>query len=814
MATLSEMKASSPAYQALTDQEFADRIYSKFYAETISREEFDRRTAAPDVAGELAAPFAGFNKGVDALINLPGTVLNLGARGINYGAETLGYEAPLPDQPFEPVRVATLANAGYEPRTAAGRVGEAIGEVAGASVLPSAGLFRAGTKVATAAAPSGSALTEGLKNIARRSAASPGSFARNEAAAAVGGGTGVGLAREAELGPVGEFVGGLAGAFAAPAVVTAASRTGGAIKDAASYGGRMLERARNPQLAADQDVADAILKAGGDFDQLRREFAPTPSSALQARGFTDADLADIISRRTRGETAASIARDYTSQGKPIADSTVGSYLSKHREMTPTPRNIIDAIKDIYGEGAYKPVSRLGRAAYGIADDAEGAQALTSRQETQPGRVTGIIKNAAGGRNFDDEVSRLDEVLTRDSQAAYRRARANAQPFNLKPSLMAARETAQESAGDIRTGLNKAIDLFFEPVAQPKRISAMEDVRMKEMAERIAKAEAAENPDLERIAQLKRRFDAMRDDAEFNANAKPEIIKIGKPISDIERFQNARAALDDMITTAKAGEPKLHAKLTAFRKTVNNVMRNANPEYAAADDMFSGAKSTQRILEDGEALTTRLGAKADDALKGFQKLTPQQKELYRLGFLRRLETMVANLRDGAGVANQFQSEAVRKIVRKLFGNDPRLAGQENRIIRERGERLIKDLRQEATTTRTKNDILSGSRTAEYAMDMNKMLQGAETAADIATGRLGKVLTNLSNRLMYQIGEKQAQAIMRTLIETDPAELLPTLNRLAQQAKTTQQRQAYVTAIRQARGVGLGAIPGSGTVAAQD
>lgn len=731
MPTLQEMKASSPAYQALTDEEFADRVYKKHYADTISREEFDRRTAPVSYWKEAIGGFGGgFNRGFDAFINTPGTLMNL-------GAEALGYEAP-----FEPVKIAQQFSNEYEPRTFAGRLAEGVGEVTGASVIPSAGIMATGARLAPKAAPTGTALAEGFKDLARSSVQNPRAFAANEAAASTGAGTGVTLAREDEAGPTGEFIGGVLGGLTGPAVLSGASRTLGGFSDAAKYSTKMLRRARQPQLAADEDVADAIVKSGATVDEIRSELAPSPSNQLQQRGFTDADLADIISRAARGDKPAAIAKDYG-----LAESTVRSYLQKHEAMTPTPRNVIDVIKDVKGEGASKPISRLGRAAYGIADDAEASQALMSRQETQGGRVNTIINRAAGSVDYDDQISAIDDILTNQARQAYAAAEQNAQPFNLRPAIRAARDTAFKSAGSIREGMERAIDLFFEPV--------------------MGQAGTVQ--------------------------------RLGRPISDMKRYQAAREALDDMIAKSfENNKPtRLTRKLTQFRERVNNVVRNANPDMAQADDLFSGAKSTERLLKEGRDLTTRLGAKVENALRGFDKLTPEQKEIYRLSFLRRMSNMADNPTDGRAIANQFQSEAVRKIVRKLFGKDRRLSAKENKAIRERGEQLIKSLRQEATTTRTKNDLLAGSRTAEYSSDMNKMLQGAQTAADLATGRWGAILENLANRLTYQIGENQAKAILRTLIETDPAQLLPILNRLAQQAKNVQTRNAYVAALREVR-----------------
>ena len=145
----------------------------------------------------------GFNRGFDATLNLPGSLLNLGARGINYGAEQLGYDAPLPDEPFKPVPVATLpgmlAGTTEEPTTAAGRIAGSVGEAVGGTVIPSGGLLYAGKNLvgpaATAIAGPASATSAAARGLAQRAAASPASSVYNAADSSVGEGLGIGAAR-------------------------------------------------------------------------------------------------------------------------------------------------------------------------------------------------------------------------------------------------------------------------------------------------------------------------------------------------------------------------------------------------------------------------------------------------------------------------------------------------------------------------------------------------------------------------------------------------------------------------------------------
>lgn len=200
------------------------------------------------------------------------------------------------------------------------------------------------------------------------------------------------------------------------------------------------------------------------------------------------------------------------------------------------------------------------------------------------------------------------------------------------------------------------------------------------------------------------------------------------------------------------------------------------------------------LEAGAALTTKLGAPSREALRDFDRFTPAQQELFRLGFARKLMDDAANTQTGASVANKFNSPAVREIVERLYPrSDPQLWRQ--------GQEMLRGLRREGITTRTKNDMLAGARTAELSSDMSRMTEGARAAADALSGRWGQLLNNLSTRLTTQIGRRGAREVADILTQTDPAQLGATLDRLARSARTTQQRQAYVTAIRELRALNI-------------
>jgi len=97
-------------------------------------------------------------------------------------------------------------------------------------------------------------------------------------------------------------------------------------------------------------------------------------------------------------------------------------------------------------------------------------------------------------------------------------------------------------------------------------------------------------------------------------------------------------------------------------------------------------------------------------------------------------------------------------------------------------------------------------------MAELMEGPRAAANLATGRFGKILEDLSTRLARQIGQRAARERIRIVTETDPARMLPMLRRLAAEARTSAQRQAYVAAIREFARVGRRPATDVGTVAA--
>lgn len=544
-------------------------------------------------------------------------------------------------------------------------------------------------------------------------------------------------------------IGAAAGPLLSEVAVPAVARGYGALRDATRYATRSVANARNPERAAVNLVADRLAATGIDPAAVRASISPATSANLQGRGFTEETIADIVSRGLRGESAAAIGADHG-----IAASTVNRYVNAYRQNNPTPMNLMDVAKDVAGDGAAAPVTRLGRATYSLAGDESGeaAQRLLGRQETQSGRVSNVVQRSVAGGDFEATRAAGIQNLQNEARDAYRQ-------FYAEPDL----------------AINQLGDLMEDPLFRRAMIQAQRQSRVDIIAQnqRAARSGGQQEPVPTVSADNEVFTPQMLDNIQRQLRIASE--GFANNPNNARHARNLREVFLDRVE---------HHYPT---------FRDIRRDYATGVGEFG----EQGALEAGASLTTRLGAPTREALRGFDQMTPAQQELFRLGFARKLMDDAANPQVGGAVANKFNTPAVREIVETLYP-------QANRQLWQQGQRLLRDLRREAITTRTKNDVMSGARTAELGSDMGRIMEGAQTAADVLSGRPWKLLENMATRLTTQIGRRGAQEVLELLTQTDPAQLLNTLNRLARAAQTSQQRQAYVTAIRGLRRMNLPAL----------
>lgn len=600
--------------------------------------------------------------------------------------------------------------------------------------------------------------------------------------------------------------GGILAPVVSEGLVPGAIQAGRVVRSLAKYGNNALRSIRDPQEAAIENVADRLVAAKADPAAMRalvlqgENNRPLLSPELARRGFTDEHLADIVSRLMNGESAAVVAAEHAAAGRQASPATLQQYYTRYMQNNPTPMNIGDMAQELSGPGGAKPALRLGRQSYSLASDesaGDAAARLMNRQLEQPGRIEQIVQGK-NSRNFEDEISRLSGELKDAEKIAYAEVHKQQQPFDLRPVLSAARDRIHGRAGDIAEKMQRAVDLFFKPVLKERSQTPMTSYRIGEARSALQRAEA-KGGDGNKLARMRRRLRAMELQDEYS---RPNTArKLGEPINDTTRYIDARDELSHMtqLSFHEGKATRLTEALTEFRHALNRQVWKKNPALAAADLQFAGNRTAERLLDKGIRTGKSLTPATREAVREFRRLTPPQQELYRVGIEQKIVDDALGAKKGAAAANQFQTEAFDRLIGSFYSRE---AGPE---IYRRGQSILRNLRREAATTNTKNEFLAGSRTAELGSDMERGMQTAKTASAILTMKLGKIWEQLVTRLETQLGQSGAAHALEILSTSDPAYLLPTLNRLSRAAQTSQERQAYVTAIRQVQRHQLDRLP---------
>ena len=817
MADLDRIKRNVEKMISLGASE--DEIDAYVAGEGTTAEELRKTVLTPQAPKGLISDVVeqttqGIYEGLDDTLNLIGApgrfVTNLATRNLGLGdlSQPVDFFASAPEALASAAGEEDFERPG-EAQSTVGRYARTVGRVGGGSVGPGAGMI----KLAQTGAKLGSNATRLFRHAAQNPvmqnmAANPARSFAYDAVSSVGAGAGIQGARDANLGPAAEMAAGLVGGFAAPAAYAGAARVGDVAKATGRYVNQSIHAARNPEEAAIQRTADSLVAARTPPAEVRSAILPEMSADLRGRGLNDEHLADIISRRLDGESAASIGSDYG-----IGAKTVDRYATEFTRKTPTPKTIPDIVTELRGPGGAMPILRQGRGAFGVAGDssADAAQKLYNRQLEQSGRTADIIEGAGGRRTPLAETEEyLAGAAKQAEHDAYTTAYQHQAPVLIDDTVTSWRGRAFERHGEIGKQLNEAIDLFYTPVMKEPMQSPASWLRIREAQERIQDA-INNGASPETISKLRRRAIIAQRQDEFTRAGQQ--VKVGQPIQDLRRFVDAREELDQMIQRSfhEHKPTPLTGVLTEFRRDINRAARSNNQALESADARYYGNRTAERLIERGQDLTKRLSAKTREAMREFREMTPTQQELFRTAFERRLADDALNVRDTGGAANQFGTEGFRRIIAEFYPPPARgLRGAERaeqQAIYQRGQELIRNLRGEAITTGTTNFMTGrgNSPTAPWQEDINNQMQMASAAADASMLRYEKLMGRASDFLAKQIGQRAAKEQLKILTEMDRPALLRLLNRLHTASQSTAARQQLIHRLREFRKPQLRPVP---------
>ena len=345
-----------------------------------------------------------------------------------------------------------------------------------------------------------------------------------------------------------------------------------------------------------------------------------------------------------------------------------------------------------------------------------------------------IKSSKGSR------ATAQELITNQKAKAnelYGKARANSEAFDLDPVNTGWRMKAMQYQGDFKSKMDSAIDLFSRPAGSFKR------------------------------------FD----------------------VDTVERFDNAKKVLDDMIERSKEmGKPtNLTRELTLYKKDLigkveeggkNKFYRQAREEFGTDADDLEALDLGKTALREDSAVT----------LDDFRALTPAQKKLFRIGMRDALRLKYATSKPGDNATLPLQQRRVREILSEAIPT-PRAKNAE---FADRAKRFGDLMQREERMNQTRNVVLGGSPTgqrladdAEFASDtLSRMVTSSRSFLNMGLELVG---TQLQKVFGYR--RDVAAALARKLTSTDPAERAATLEAI-RAAQTPQAFSAFAEGISRA------------------
>ena len=332
----------------------------------------------------------------------------------------------------------------------------------------------------------------------------------------------------------------------------------------------------------------------------------------------------------------------------------------------------------------------------------------------------LIRTAGTARQTEAQIVAQQQ---REGARLYADARQNSEPFDLQPALDAMSLTAMNYPGAFRGRLLRALSLFRDDSPQ--------------------------------------RF----------------------PVSNIDRFDGAKKALDDMIEVSqRQGQGNLTRELTTFKRSLLDAVHAPgangaprNQPYQQARETWGSAAENREAIELGRSA---LREGSETSVEQFAALSPGQQRLFRIGFLESTRNALSTKKPGNDVTQLFQQQRVRDLMSEII---PRSNGN-RAVFSDRNERFGNLMRREGRMVQTNNAVLGNSSTQQRAGDdaafsgdaMASMWNRFRQSPSLFNMGIEAVGTGIQKLFGYR--QDVAQALARRLLESDPQVRNQILNRL--------------------------------------
>lgn len=595
-------------------------------------------------------------------------------------------------------------------------------EIAGGFALPVGGLAGGGAKAAALLAKGGmagrlaakpvralsNAMTlakaDTIVDTARKGAVTGGAFG---AAAGYGAGEGGVGERLQSAGQAGLIAGGMGG------VLGPAARGIGAGLGAV---GRHITS--SPDAIAYRRGAQAFEDARLDPEDLLADIAPINTRARTKT--TPEQNEAVISAKLSGTSAKQIAKD--TGLTPFVIQRIWRDFQKTRARAPL--NIMEraSLAGDQGPGAARPLSELGRASANLPGKGQSIAFERSLQKQigQRGRVEQLVDDTFGAEDYAPRIDAIEEALTKKAGDAYDQLYANS-PVIVDDDLA---------------------KIIVTPVARP----------FWEKARALAAAEGRFIPTYEEIAAgfHKSPTKALGFLSKKSPQAPVSAPTMALPVRAIDYFQ--RALRLEAKGAFQSGRGAEGATAAAIRKRLLDVVDPRIAGYRSTRQAYAEGKLAEEALTAGRGFVMRAGQRADDVLKSFEKMQPEQQELFRIGMGQAMKDMMANKQATHDLTASLRTPAAQEAYRRVLGSD-------------KASRFVRGILEEAEVTRSSRFLTEGSRTTPLAEAQKKLLEEEQFVSDVISLKPMGLLSGVAKRMARALAERNNEKLADILTTTD-------------------------------------------------
>jgi hypothetical protein len=676
--------------------------------------QLDEGTAEGGGVSDIAmGALRGINKGLVGMATAP-------YRLLDWGIEQATGGDGLPDADKMSLYKSYLSPP--EPQDAAARLAQAAGEGVGASILPTGAVLGASQKLA-ALVPNTLPRAVG-QAVGKPFAANPGAAVAADAVASSGAGIAQQAARDEGVGPAGQIAAGLAGA-AAPAVGLAGlGKLGGAaqpyISPAMARWKAELDALRHKhglhfsadgglppnvgaQAAADQVLANQLMRAGRSVDDIRRLRAEADEAT---RFHTSGRAQNALSLAEADESLQRLAGSAVRASPEAGNRAKGFLEGRQTGITPAAG---------MPEGSGVPTRAL------LSKPMTGAQAekeLGSRFNTPENKIVPMGQGERVTDAFKRALLLEDEVHHGHGANAYQTKKA------------------------IQGGLEEEAKKLY-----PKAWASAEDFDLSKAFQNL-QAKKAEIND----ARVERFFDRL--ERLFTRKTGN-----GAPLSDaseLQRFDLAKQRLDGLIDDFKGKDSFIYRALVQFKHDLLDGVHGGdrlnparNKSYADARDFYTTEKRAQETIDLGKSVFREESNIGVDAFRSLE--TKADQKLFRLGLLGGAEEAVARMGRGHDATKIFDSKRIQDLLAEVIPRTETKTGRVKMVdgkpaeFSNRPERFGKYIQGAKEEVRTREIVRGGSPTQRNRVD--------DEAFEIKT-KLSQAIEHLKAGSLTMAGAKYA------------------------------------------------------------